>query len=96
MSLVYALTASAANSYLSGWLSPDGHFYGCKPTEHDSMSELFFNRTVEDLESSGWCRVLREPSTVIAGTWTWLCMRSLTAYQRNWLQLHGHNLDWDY
>jgi hypothetical protein len=47
----------------SGWLAPDGHFYGCEWGGHDSLAENItatINGTLDGtkaLESLGWLRI---------------------------------------
>jgi hypothetical protein len=48
----------------TGWLAPDGTFYGCEYTEHDSLAKqivaVFYEELtgyVERLENEGWVRL---------------------------------------
>lgn len=71
----------------SGWLSPEGRFYGCSYSYHDLVAWLILKKDVGELERSGWARVLGRTTDGI------YCLRFLTAEQRNWCSAHGYLFD---
>lgn len=43
-----------------GWVSPDGHFYGCKYADHSLMSKMYFKKSERQLEMEGWIKIFRD------------------------------------
>ena len=46
----------------TGWLSPEGRFYGCEPWCHRLQAELIHERTERELEEEGWVRITYTPT----------------------------------
>jgi len=82
----------------SGWISPDGVWYGCRVEDHDELLYLCLGMEVKDAERLGWVRVRSAPK--IENGWndfTWTCGDGWdampTAAQRNRLLAMGHLLN---
>lgn len=43
-----------------GWVSPDGHFYGCKYADHSLMAKMYFKKSERQLENEGWVKIFRD------------------------------------
>lgn len=43
-----------------GWVSPDGHFYGCKYVDHSLMAKMYFKKSERQLENEGWVKIFRD------------------------------------
>lgn len=43
-----------------GWVSPDGHFYGCRYADHSFMAEMYFKKSERQLENEGWVKIFRD------------------------------------
>jgi len=65
----------------AGWLSRSGRFYGCNSTMHDTVADLVFNKTVKEMEDTGWVRIYNKTE--------WVCLRRLSPEQRNVLSEKG-------
>jgi hypothetical protein len=44
----------------TGWVAPDGTFYGCADNAHDDLALALLRKDVRDLEREGWIRVHAE------------------------------------
>ncbi len=51
------------DSQTTGWLSPDGEFYGCKYSEHADLAECYIGKTERELEILGWVKIYYDPLT---------------------------------
>lgn len=49
------------NEYSTGWLAPDGKFYGCDYMDHRRFAEYVFDEYEYDLEKKGYCKIYRDP-----------------------------------
>ena len=45
------------NSYKTGWLSPNGKFYGCDYRMHSSQARYVHGKSESDLENEGWVKI---------------------------------------
>lgn len=45
------------NNYKTGWLSPNGEFYGCDYALHDLQAEMVHHVTEKDLEKRGFVKI---------------------------------------
>ena len=45
------------DKYITGWIAPDGEFFGCAPEDHDDLAEYVFEKTQSELEEAGWLKV---------------------------------------
>ena len=50
---------------VTGWISPDGEFFGCNPRNHMRMARFFFEKEEEELEESGFIKIYEEPNEMI-------------------------------
>jgi hypothetical protein len=41
----------------SGWITPEGDFWGCRSENHEAILEMFFNLDRLDAEQKGWIHV---------------------------------------
>jgi len=80
--LDWTLTDMISGKWDSGWIDRSGRFYGCNSQMHDTVADLVFNKTVKELEDQGWVRVYSKDE--------WICMKRLSAEQRNTLSRKGH------
>lgn len=47
------------DKYDTGWLAPDGRFYGCDYMNHSLFAEFVFKTNERDLEEKGYCKIYR-------------------------------------
>ena len=45
------------NKYKTGWLSPDGKFYGCDYRNHSTQAKFVHKKYESDLEEDGWVKI---------------------------------------
>lgn len=45
------------NSYKTGWVSPEGKFYGCDYRRHLAQARYVHGKNEEQLESEGWLKI---------------------------------------
>lgn len=43
----------------NGWIDRDGKLYPCDWMQHDDLAYYYFKKSVDQLEASGWIRVMR-------------------------------------
>lgn len=78
------------NTYLnnpneeSGWVSPDGKFYGCKSMDHINCIELVCKLSMTEAEKLGWAHLYYDN--------TYYCKRELTIEQARTLSEKGCEL----
>lgn len=73
--------------WLIGWLSPEGRHYPCGHCEHTTLARYLGSNELL-LEGTGWAKIaLPYDEGVFLGSYF------PTAEQRNWLSLHGFNVD---
>ena len=48
-------------SKTTGWIAPDGTFYGCDYQDHWIVAERILNCTERELEERGYCKIYRNP-----------------------------------
>jgi len=73
----------------AGWLGRDGTFIGCDSQDHDLVADLILNKSVHELEKTGWVRIYDENSWVLSPDQPNL---RLTPEQKNYLSFHGHKV----
>lgn len=49
------------DKYITGWIAPDGEFFGCAPEDHDDLAEYVLEKTQSELEETGWLKVYEVP-----------------------------------
>lgn len=55
------------NDYITGWIAPDGEFFGCDAESHYDMARYVLGANTEtELEDSGWLKVYEIPRRVLA------------------------------
>ncbi|MBQ3493852.1 MAG: hypothetical protein IJA69_00380 [Clostridia bacterium] len=54
-------TAIFSQHYKTGWLSPDGKFFGCDFHFHDDQAFLVHKQNEDDLEKQGWIKISYDP-----------------------------------
>lgn len=84
-SLDWSKTNMIDNKKESGWLSPNGDFYGCDYMEHDRVATLYFHSSPDALMKLGWMR--------IAGRDSWWKEREVTPQQEFWLYSNSYETD---
>lgn len=47
------------NTFKTGWLSPEGKFFGCKTEYHSLQAHLFHNRAEKQLEKDGFVKITK-------------------------------------
>src|SRR5574344_1524775 len=52
-------TELCSNKEKTGWLSPDGSFYGCDYHLHSMQAELVHHHSEGELEKLGWIKITR-------------------------------------
>ena len=50
-------TPTYGSEYKTGWLSPDGKFYGCDYRYHDYNARFIHGKTEDQLEQQGWVKI---------------------------------------
>lgn len=45
------------DSYITGWIAPDGTFYGCAPMDHVRLAEYYLKTKENKLEEDGWLKI---------------------------------------
>lgn len=54
------------NDYITGWIAPDGEFFGCSAMGHRDVAEYVFGKTERELEDSGYLKVYEIPACLRA------------------------------
>jgi len=81
----------------AGYLDRGGRFYGCASRLHIKCAKFVLKKNQQELERLGWVHIYGPPGHA-KESWgrDWICMKSLSAEQRNWLSYKGYKLrDWD-
>ena len=53
------------NDNITGWLAPDGEFWGCAPYDHLNMMQADMGiMSEEELENKGWIKIYQTPNTL--------------------------------
>ena len=45
------------DTYKTGWLSPEGKFFGCNAYNHRKQAQIVHKKSETDLEEEGWIRI---------------------------------------
>lgn len=45
----------------TGWIAPDGTFYGCAPQDHAALAKYVLYTTEQDLELRGYIKIYENP-----------------------------------
>lgn len=45
------------DTQITGWISPDGKFYGCRPTDHMELAEYVIGHDERTLEKMGYVKI---------------------------------------
>lgn len=45
------------DTQITGWLAPDGAFYGCSPMDHMALEDHVLQRDATELEDEGWIKI---------------------------------------
>ena len=76
-----------------GWVSPDGHFYGCKYADHSFVASMYFKKSERQLENEGWIKIFRDSYDRKP---TWMSDKlMITETQRITLESRGLQVDLD-
>lgn len=54
------------NDYVTGWIAPDGEFFGCSAMGHRDVAEYIFGKTERELEDSGYLKIYENPARLRA------------------------------
>ena len=49
------------DTQITGWLAPDGTFYGCAPMDHMYLEDHVLQRDASELEDEGWIKIYENP-----------------------------------
>lgn len=49
------------DSCITGWIAPDGEFFGCAPMDHVRLAQYYLKTTEEHLEQEGWIKITEVP-----------------------------------
>ena len=77
------------DSYETGWLSPDGRWYGCEYYSHEEVADKIFKSSGDDLKDKGWKAISRNyqnKKLVLYGAWWTDFGRRMTTEQINTLK----------
>ena len=47
------------DTQITGWLAPDGTFYGCAPMDHMALEDHIIQRNASELENEGWIKIYK-------------------------------------
>ena len=53
------------DSCSTGWLSPNGEFYGCSPESHSGLAEYYIGKNSLALEKEGWIKIYELPDRLV-------------------------------
>lgn len=53
------------DSAITGWIAPDGTFYGCDAEEHELIAERVLKMSETMLEDQGYVKIFRNPGYLI-------------------------------
>jgi len=53
------------DSETTGWIAPDGEFFGCSPRDHRNMAVYLFGMEEDELEEKGYLKIFENPNMVI-------------------------------
>ena len=56
-------TSICNNSYRTGWLSPEGVFFGCESWFHNNQANLVHKKEEKTLENEGWVKITYDDSS---------------------------------
>lgn len=94
LSLDWKRTSYYVENGKSGWLNPNGEFWGCNYAGHGNLAHYVIRKTYLDLERDGWVHVDEEGKP---RKYTWRMVgpagREPTSAQEAWLAANGHDLD---
>lgn len=45
------------DTQITGWIAPNGDFYGCRYSNHADLAEYLLGATEEELEERGYCKI---------------------------------------
>ena len=45
----------------TGWIAPDGTFYGCSSSGHEDLAKYFFSKTEREMEEDGFVKIYENP-----------------------------------
>lgn len=74
------------NSYLTGWLSPEGVFYGCDYNHHKLQAKLVHKCSERDMEERGFVKITKSERKLAALLPIRNGRHSITANQYNFLK----------
>lgn len=77
------------DSQMTGWVSPDGEFYGCKYSDHSDLAEYYIGKTERELETLGWVKIYYSSLTQ---KYSYACEDRLTNKQREIIEDKGIKL----
>lgn len=52
------------DTQITGWLAPDGTFYGCSPMDHMALEDHVLQRDATELEDEGWIKIYENPINI--------------------------------
>jgi hypothetical protein len=82
----------------AGYLDRGGRFYGCPTRLHISCATYRLRKDATALDDEGWVHIYGPPRPGSDTEYerNWICMKTLSAEQRNWLSGKGYIVrDWD-
>lgn len=81
------------DSKITGWIAPDGTFYGCSTEDHADFAQYVLGHDEFTLEKNGYCKIFEHPSLLRiedpdAPRYSYYC-RFLTRAQQDVLEQKG-------
>ena len=70
------------DKYITGWISPNGDFFGCAPEDHDDVAKYIFDKTQRELEDAGYIKVYENPRRLRAASLKTMELYSYYCYER--------------
>lgn len=52
------------DAQITGWIAPDGTFYGCAPEDHSLLARYVLGASERELEKRGYAKIFSVPSYV--------------------------------
>lgn len=73
----------------TGWLGPDGTFWGCKTQDHNFVAKAVVKIEPGDMDEAGWIKVVGKNQKRF-GHYDYFCHGEMTAAQKSWLIENGY------
>ena len=84
------------NDQITGWISPEGIFYGCKEKDHNDVADYIFHCSERELEEKEWVKIYKIPAYLGNSRYDWYKKNNRpTAAQKKILENNGFLIETD-